>query len=388
MKSFKWWVPTQIYFGRDEEKKVGDLVREYGSRALIHYGGSFAKQSGLVDRISSYLHEAGVEYIELGGVKPNPRLSLVRKGIELCRENAVDFILAVGGGSVIDSAKAIALGVEYEGDVWDFFCGKVQVTKIMPLGSVLTIPAAGSEVSLGTVVTNEEGWYKRNVNHPIIRPKFAILNPELTNTLSPYQTACGVADMMSHVMETYFTNVSNVEFSDHLCEATLRTMICNARCVKNNLQDYDARAELMWSATVAQMSLFSAGRVGDWASHSIESELSAIYDIPHGEGMAIIMPAWMRHVCHNNVERFVQFATKVWNVDASLFATEQEVALTGIDRLSQFFREIGLAVTLGECKITAERFDEMASKACENGNIGNLTSLDKKDIIEIYQESL
>jgi alcohol dehydrogenase YqhD (iron-dependent ADH family) len=245
--NFEFLIPTNIIFGRDTEQFVGEQIKPFGKKVLLHYGGGSIKKSGLYDRIVASLKKSGLEYIELGGVQPNPRLSLVRKGIELCRENGVDFILAAGGGSVIDSSKAIGIGVPYEGDVWDFFTG-TPVTKTLPVGSVLTIPAAGSECSLGAVITNEDGFYKRSAGHQMMRPKFAILNPELSFTLPPYQTACGITDMIAHVLERYFTTTENVDLTDRFCEATIRTIVKNAPIVLRNPNDYNARAEIMWAA--------------------------------------------------------------------------------------------------------------------------------------------
>jgi hypothetical protein len=276
-----------------------------------------------------------VEFIELGGVQPNPRLSLVKQGIELCRKHNIDFILAVGGGSVIDSAKAIAVGVPYEGDVWDFYSGKAVPEKALPVGVVLTIPAAGSEASKSSVITNEDGWYKRGLNVEIIRPKFAIMNPEITFTLPPYQTACGAADIMAHVMERYFTHQKDVDFTDRLCEATLKTIIKNVPIVLEEPENYQARAEIMWASTIAHNDLLSTGRIGDWASHAIEHELSGIYDVPHGAGLAVVFPAWMKYVYKEDVDRFVQFATRVWDVEMD-FSNPERTALEGIYRLTQF----------------------------------------------------
>ena len=251
MDKFVFQSPTKIVFGKDAEMEVGKEVRALGKKVLLHYGGGSVKKYGLYDRVVESLKDAGVDFVELGGVQPNPRLSLVKEGIELCRKNDIDFILAVGGGSVIDSSKAIAVGTPYDGDVWDFYSGKAEIKEVLPVGVVLTIPAAGSEASDSSVITNEDGWYKWSIGSTLIRPKFAIMNPEITYTLPPYQTVCGVADIMAHVMERYFTNTKGVDFTDRLCEATLKTVIANAPKVLENPEDYDARAQIMWASTIA-----------------------------------------------------------------------------------------------------------------------------------------
>jgi len=384
VKDFVFLSPTKIIFGRNTEEHVGEEVKSYGKKILLHYGKGSIFKIGLYDKVIKSLKDSGVDFIELGGVQPNPRLSLVREGIEICRKNGVDFILAVGGGSVIDSAKAIAVGVPYEGDVWDFYTGKAEPKTALPIGVVLTIPAAGSEASKSSVITNEDGWYKRSLNVDIIRPKFAIMNPEITFTLSPYQTACGVADIMAHVMERYFTNDRGVDFTDRLCEATLKTVIENTFIVLKNPTDYDARAQIMWASTVAHNDLLSTGRTGDWASHMIEHELSGIYDIPHGAGLAIVFPAWMKYVYKHNIERFAQFAVRVWNVDLN-FESLEKTALEGIERLRRFFKDIGLPTTLKEANIGEDRLEEMANKCTERGEIGNFVKLNREDVLNILK---
>lgn len=382
MKNFEFCSPTKIIFGTDTEGKVGAEAKKFGKKVLLHYGGGSIKKSGLYDKVMASLKEAGLEFVELSGVKPNPRLSLVREGIKLCKENGVDFILAVGGGSVIDSAKAISIGLHYDGDVWDFFAGKATVKEVTPLGVILTIPAAGSEASLGTVITNEDGWYKRPYGDDMLRPKFAIMNPELTYTLPEYQTACGVADIMSHIMERYFTNISHVDLTDRLCEATLKTLIKNIPLVLNDPNNYNARAEIMWASTLAHNDLLGTGREDDWASHNIEHELSGIYDVAHGAGLAVVFPAWMEYVYKHNINRFAQFAVRVWNVDYA-FESPEVTALEGIKRMKQFFRKIGLPVTLKELNIPNDRLEEMAAKGTETGTLGNFVKLGKDEVLSI-----
>lgn len=389
MDNFVFQNKTKIIFGQGTEAKVGKEVVAYGKKVLLHYGGGSIKKSGLYERVLRSLAEANITVFELGGVKPNPRLSLVREGVEICRENQIEVILAVGGGSVIDSAKAIAMGVPYKGDPWDFFTGKAPITEALPIGVVLTIPAAGSEASRNTVITNEEGWFKKGCGSEVLRPQFAIMNPELTYTLPPFQTACGAVDIMAHVMERYFTQVKGVDLTDRLCEATLKSLIKNVPIVLKDPDNYTARAEVMWAGTIAHNDLLGTGRVGDWATHLIEHEISGIYDVAHGAGLAIMFPAWMKYVYKENQERFIQFATRVWDVEYSADNPE-EVALEGIKRMTRFFRDIGLETTLTELKIPADKFEEMADK-CTKGDtikVGNFKKLDKQDIINIYNLAL
>lgn len=386
MENFEFYSPTRIIFGRGTEEKVGELTKEYGTKVLLHYGGGSIKKYGLYDKVVKSLQDAGVDFIELGGVQPNPRLGLVKEGIKICRENDIDFILAVGGGSVIDSAKAISLGVPYEGDVWDFFMGKALPEKNLPVGVVLTIPAAGSESSNSVVITKEEGLLKRSCNNDINRPVFAIMNPELTFTLPPYQTASGVVDMMAHIMERYFTHQTDVDLTDGLCESMLKTIMKNALIVMEEPDNYDARAELMWAGTLAHNGLVGTGRIGDWASHAIEHELSAMYDVAHGAGLAVVFPAWMKYVYKHNVNRFAQFAVNVFNVDYD-FANPERTALEGIRRLMDFFRRIGMPTNLEELGIPDDRLEEMASKCKRpnNGRLGYFVPLTEEDILEILK---
>ncbi len=384
MENFDYFNPTKIIFGKDTEQRAGKETIGFGKKVLLHYGGGSIKKYGLYDKIIRSLENEKIEILELGGVKPNPRLSLVREGIKICRKENIEFILAVGGGSVIDSAKAIAAGVPYQGDVWDFFSKKAVIKESIPLGVILTIPAAGSEVSQAVVITNEEGWYKRDAVSDSLRPKFSVLNPEISSTLSARQTVTGVADIMAHVFERYFTQVKNVELTDRLSEATLKTVINNTRLLLTDLQDYNYRAEIMWAGSIAHNNLLSTGRIGDWASHGIEHELSAIYDISHGDGLAIIIPAWMKYVYKLNIERFAQVAVRVWNIDLDFYNPEK-TALEGIKRLENFFLEIGLPTRLNDIKIGDDKFEEMAAKCTENGPIGQFRKLYKEDIVKIYE---
>ncbi len=384
MKNFVFQNPTKIIFGRGVEEKVGSEVGAYSNNILLHFGGGSIKASGLYDRVTASLRQAGITWVELGGVKPNPRLDMVHEGIKLCKEHKLGFILAVGGGSVIDSAKAIAMGSVIEGDVWDFFLGKGTPVKALPIGTILTIPAAGSEASPGTVITNENGWLKLAVNSDSLFPRFSILNPELAFSLPRFQVACGVADIMAHLMERYFTNVSHVAFTDRLIEATLKTVINLAPLVMKNPQDYDAWSELMWAGTIAHNNVLDTGRVGDWASHMIEHEISGIYDVAHGAGLAVVFPAWMKHVLHHDMNRFVQWSVRVWNVEMDVFDPEA-VARAGIEKMEQFFHSIGLGTQLADLGIQDNRVDEMADK-CTNGNthtVGSFVKLDREAVRQI-----
>jgi len=354
---------------------------------LLHYGGGSVKKSGLLGRIAASLRAAGIEHVELGGVQPNPRLALVREGIRLCREKGIGFILAVGGGSVIDSAKAIAIGVPHPGDVWDFYLKKTPVKESLPVGVVLTIAAAGSEASNGSVITNEQGWYKKDAGGEAMRPKFAILNPELSFTLPPYQTACGGADIMAHVLERYFTREPAVDFTDRLCEATLQTIIEHLPLALAQPEHYDARAQIMWAGTVAHNDLLGTGRTGDWASQMIEHELSAIYDVAHGAGLAVIFPAWMRYVYRTDVPRFARFAVRVWGVQPR-FDSPERTALEGIARTKAFFHESGLPTSLQELGAEEARIEEMAGKATESGPLGSFQKLSTADVAAIYRLAL
>jgi alcohol dehydrogenase YqhD (iron-dependent ADH family) len=386
MIDFRFLCPTEMIFGKDAELNVGEETKKYGSRVLLHYGGGHIKKSGLYERVTESLKKAGVHYVELPGVMPNPRLSLVREGIRLCREHGVDFILAVGGGSVIDSAKAIALGAVDDGDVWDFFAGLREAASALPVGVVLTIPAAGSESSAGSVITKEETSDKRAYDCEVLRPRFALMNPELTYSLPPYQTACGVSDIMAHIMERYFTRAKHVDLTDRLCEATLKTVIRSTPIVLAAPEDYDARAEIMWAGSIAHNGLLGTGRIGDWASHMIEHELSAINDVAHGAGLAIVFPAWMRYVYQQDVSRFAQFAVRVWNIEMDFFDPEK-TALAGIAATKSFFQSIGLPVSLSEIGITPAHYERIAAncRRTEGDTVGRFVRLNSDDIINILK---
>lgn len=388
MNNFTFYSPTYFVFGKDQENNTGSYVKRFGgNRVLIHYGGGSVVRSGLLDRVKKSLEEAGISYLELGGVKPNPRSGLVYEGIELCRKEAVDFVLAVGGGSTIDSAKAIAAGSVYEGDFWDFYQGR-PVEKALPVGTVLTIAAAGSEGSPDSVITKEEGMFKRGATGEALRPVFSILNPDLTRTLSPYQTACGATDIMAHVLERYFTNTEEVEITDRLCEAVLLTMVKEVPRVIQDPDNYEARANIMWAGMTAHNNICGVGREQDWASHNIEHELSAVYDCAHGAGLAVVFPAWMQYVMKHNVMRFAQIAVRLWGCQMD-FANPENTALAGIQKFRQFLKEIGMPSCFEDLGAKEEDIEKMAQTACygdgREGFIGNFVSLKKEDVENIYR---
>jgi alcohol dehydrogenase len=385
MQNFEYCNKTKIIFGKGTEERVGNETAQYAKRVLLHHSGGSAVRSGLIDRVKDSLKKAGVEWQELTGVLPNPRLSLVRKGIDIAKKEKIELILAVGGGSVIDSSKAIAAGAVNDCDVWDFFDRKKTTDKALPVGTILTIPAAGSESSISCVITNEEGPWKRGMNFQCLRPVFSIMNPELTYTLPPYQTACGVTDMMAHIMERYFTKEPNVELTDELCEGALRVIIRNARKIfSGGENNYDARAEIMWAGALAHNGLLDTGRIGDWASHALDHELSALFELAHGAGLAIIFPAWLRYNIKENTPRLARFAAKVWGVDGAFYDYEQ-AALEGVIRMEDFFRSIGMPVRFKDANLDPAKIGEMAKRAVYFGPIGNYRKLDEKDAEAIYR---
>ncbi len=390
MNNFRFYAPTYFSFGEGSEKDVSQLIKRFGgSKVLLHYGGGSIKQNGVFDAITESLQKAGIPYVELGGVMPNPRSGLVYKGIELCRKEGIDFILAVGGGSTIDSAKAIALGVPYEGDFWDYYATDKPVDEALPIGTVLTIAAAGSEGSPDSVITLEEGMLKWATSGEALRPKFSILNPAFTCSLSAYQTACGITDIMVHVCERYFTRTKNVETTDRLCEAVLKAVIEEAPKVMKNLEDYEARANIMWAGMVAHNNICGVDREQDWASHGIEHELSAFYDCAHGAGLAVITPAWMTYVYKQDVLRFAQFAVRVWGCDMN-FENPEITALEGIARFKSFLKAIGMPLNFKELGAKEEDIPAMVDHLLrsEGASIGNFVKLYAKDVEAIYRLAL
>ena len=384
MLNFEFCAPTRFVFGRNTQSQAGALVRAHGgTRALVVYGGASAKKSGLLDEVLASLDAAGVAHVEMGGVKPNPRSDLVYKGIDLCREHKLDFVLAVGGGSTIDTAKAIADGAMYDGDFWDFYSGKAKIEKALPHGCVLTIPAAGSEGSTSSVITHTDGMYKRGVNSDWHRCRFAIMNPALTFTLPRYQLACGITDMLAHIFERYFTNTPDVALTDRLCEALMVSIIEAAPRAMADDHDYESHATLMWAGMLAHNNSVGVDREQDWGSHQIEHELSALYDCAHGAGLAVVFPAWMKYVYKHDVQRFVRFATKVWGLEDDP-SNPEAVALAGIEATKKFFSSLGMPVNFMQLGAREDDIPALAAKIV-NGATGHFVRLYPPQIEEVLR---
>ena len=388
MNNFTCYTPTKVVFGRDTDKQVGQLVKEQNcKKVLIHYGGQSAKRSGLLDRIKASLEAENIAYVELGGVVPNPRLSLVYEGIELCKKESVDFILAVGGGSVIDSSKAIGYGMTNEGDVWDFYDKKRQATACLPIGAVLTIAAAGSEMSDSSVITKEEGWIKRGYGSNYCRCKFAVMNPELTMTLPDYQTASGCTDIMMHTMERYFDQSRTMELTDGIAEALMKTVMKNAVILRDDPTNYDARAEIMWAGSLSHNGLTGCGSEGgDWSTHRLEHELGGLFDVAHGAGLAAVWGSWARYVWKDRPDRFVKFAVNVMGVEPN--GTDAEIVEKGICAVEDFYRSIHMPTSIKELGIdvTDEQIAELARKCsiAAKDNLGKVKVLHEADMAAIY----
>ena len=389
MLNFEYYTPTRVVFGKNTEDQVGRLVKEQNcKKVLVHYGSQSAVKSGLLDRIYASLKEASIEYVSLGGVVPNPRISKAREGIELCRKEGVDFILAVGGGSVIDSAKAIGYGVACGGDVWDFYSKKRIPTGCLPIGCVLTIAAAGSEMSNSSVLTNEEGWLKRGCNNDLCRCRFAVMNPELTYTLPKYQTASGCVDILMHTMERYFNNNQSMDLTDHLCEALMRTVMMNGRILMQSPENYDARAEIMWAGSLSHNGLMGCGTDGgDWSCHQLEHELGGMFDVAHGAGLAAVWGSWARYVMDANLELFAQFDCNVFEIPCG--SDLKEAALKGIEAMEQFYRYMEMPTSVSDLGITlTDEQIETLSYKCSFENtrtIGVVKKLNMEDMANIYR---
>lgn len=386
MNSFNFYSPTEFVFGQDTENQSGSLVKKYGgSRVLVHYGSGSAVRSGLLGRVTDSLERAGLTYILLGGVQPNPRDTKIREGIATCKQENIDFILSVGGGSCIDSSKAIALGALYDGDFWDFYGTGKPVERALPIGTVLTIAAAGSEGSGASVVTKEDGMEKRDTGSDLLRPKFSVLNPALMFTLPAYQTACGATDIMAHVFERYFTTTPEVEVTDRLCEAILLTMIKETPRVIEDPCNYDARANIMWAGTVAHNDIVGVGRAQDWNSHGIEHELSGLYDCAHGAGLAVVMPAWMEYVMDTDVMRFAQVAVRVWGCEMD-YAHPENTARAGIRAFRTFLHNIGMPINFAELGAKEEDIPLLVEKLGIGDGVRNgFRPLNAEDVTRIYQ---
>jgi len=390
IKDFNFYAPTRVVFGRDSEKQLAQLIRQQGGkRVLVHYGGGSARRSGLLDRTFNTLREAGISFVELGGVVPNPLLSKVQEGIDLCRREQVDFILAVGGGSVIDSAKAIGYGVGYEGDVWDFWDGKNTPKQCLPIGVILTIPAAGSEMSSSCVITRDEEQLKRGINSDLCRCRFCIMNPELTYTLPPYQTAAGATDIMMHTMERFFSKYEDMTLTDALAEALLRTVKDSVFEVLANPEDYRHRAQIMWAGSLAHNDLTECGTEKDFATHRLEHELSAVYGVTHGAGLSALWGSWARFVMPRHLSRFVQFAVNVMGITND-FTHPEATAMKGVEAIERFYRAIGMPATIGELlgrTLTDEEVDTLADRCSRGGSItvGAMEVLDREAMRTIYR---
>ncbi|CCZ34216.1 alcohol dehydrogenase (NADP(+)) [Firmicutes bacterium CAG:646] len=389
MVNFEYFTPTKVVFGKNAEEKTGELVKAQGcKKVLVHYGGQSAKKSGLLDRICASLEKEGISYVTLGGVVPNPHLSKVHEGIELCKKEGVDFILAVGGGSVIDSGKAIGYGVANEGEVWDFYAKTRIPEACLPIGAVLTIAAAGSEMSDSSVITNEDGWLKRGCNNNLCRCRFAIMNPELTYTLPPYQTASGCVDIMMHTMERYFTREENTALTDGIGEALLRTVMESAQTLARDPENYNARAQVMWASSLSHNGLTGCGTIGDWSCHQLEHELGGMFDVAHGAGLAAVWGSWARYVYKEKPERFAQFAVNVMGVTND-FSDPEKTALEGIRKMEEFYRSIHMPTNIRELgvELTEEQVEQLAYKCSfmEKRTIGQFKVLDRNDMEEIYR---
>jgi Uncharacterized oxidoreductases, Fe-dependent alcohol dehydrogenase family len=392
MNNFDFYAPTYFAFGKDQENRAGELVKRFGgTKVLIHYGGGSVVRSGLLDRVKASLEKEGIAYAELGGVKPNPRSGLVYEGIDLCRKEGVDFLLAVGGGSTIDSSKAIAAGVLYDGDFWDFYCGKAFVKQALPVGTVLTIAAAGSEGSGDSVITKEEGMFKRGTGSNALRPKFSILNPALTQTLPPHQTAAGITDIMAHLYERYITRTTEVEVTDRMIEALMMTLIHEGPRVIENPNNYEARANIMWAGMMAHNNSCGVGRSQDWISHMMEHELSALYDCAHGAGLAVAMPAVFSYELPHAMMRFAQVANRVWGCPMD-FANPESTAKAGIEALRNFLTSLGMPRTIGELGGSEADIAKLTEVLCYgdggNGTINGFLKLDAVQCAEIYRAML
>ncbi|MCP3740663.1 iron-containing alcohol dehydrogenase [Rossellomorea sp. BNER] len=387
MNGFTFYNPTKLIFGKDQLEQLTDLIPDYGSRVLLVYGGGSIKRNGLYDKVVTYFKKIDAEVFELSGVEPNPRISTVRKGVEICKAENVDFILAVGGGSVIDCTKAIAAGAKYDGDAWDLVIKKATVEEALPFGTVLTLAATGSEMNSGSVITNWETNEKYGWGSPFTFPKFSILDPENTFTVPKDQTIYGMVDMMSHVFEQYFHNVDNTPLQDRMCESVLNTVMETAPKLLNDLENYELRETILYSGTIALNGMLQMGYRGDWASHNIEHAVSAVYDIPHAGGLAILFPNWMKHNLKVNPSRFAQLAKRVFNVNPE-GKSEEEIGLEGIEKLREFWSSLGAPVTLKDYNIDDSQLDVIAEKAMANGEFGNFKPLNKEDVLAILRASL
>jgi alcohol dehydrogenase len=387
MQNFTYWNPTKLIFGKGQLEQLKTELPMYGQKVLLVYGGGSIKRNGLYDQVITQLKELNAEVFELAGVEPNPRIETARKGIELCKNENIEFILAVGGGSVIDCTKLIAAGAKYDGDAWDLVVKKAIATEALPFGTILTLAATGSEMNSGSVITNWETKEKYGWGSPVTFPKFSILDPTNTFSVPKDQTIYGIVDMMSHVFEQYFHQVENTSLQDRLCESTLITVMEAAPKLVNDLENYELRETILYSGTIALNGMLQMGYRGDWATHNIEHAVSAVYDIPHGGGLAILFPNWMKHCLKEKPARFKQLAERVFGVAAE-GKTDEEVGLLGIEKLRDFWTSIGAPSRLADYQIDDSQIELMADKAMVNGEFGNFKSLNREDVLAIYRASL
>lgn len=387
MLNFEFYNPTKIIFGKGSLDKLGAEVSRYGKNILLVTGGGSVKRTGLYDRVLQELENASCKVFEVSGVQPNPRVSSVREGIEICKANGVDFILAVGGGSVIDAAKGMAVGAKTDIDIWEFYLRKHEIRDALPLGDVLTLAATGTEMNGNSVVTNWDTQEKLAIAGTHIFPRFSILDPENTYSVPKEHTINGCIDIIIHIFEQYFSRTPNTPLQDRMCESIIKTTVENTWKVLENSQDYDARANILWCGTLALNNLVGMGKEQDWATHNIEHEVSAIYDVAHGAGLAILAPNWMKHVMGEGVEKFKQYAQRVWDVDAE-GKTDEEVALEGIRKTREFFSAVGAPAALSEMGIDDKNISIMAEKAVRFGPLGGYKKLHKEDVEAILRASL
>jgi len=387
MNNFNYSIPTKIFFGKDQINVLGDEIKKYGSRVLLVYGGGSIKKSGIYDKVIEIFKASGINFWELPGVEPNPRVTSVRKGVELCRENKIDLILAVGGGSSIDCSKVIAAGYYYEGDAWDIVLDPRKIENALPLASILTLAATGSEMNAGAVITNLDTNEKLGTGHPSMAPKFSILDPTYTYTLPANQTAAGTADIISHIFEVYFSNTKEAYVQNRMAEAMLKTCINYGTIALKEPENYEARANLMWTSSLAINGLLSYGKVTEWSVHAMEHELSAYYDITHGVGLAILTPHWMKYSLNEGtLDKFVEYGVNVWDIDKN--KDKYEIANEAIEKTREYFVSLGIPASLREVSINEEKLEEMAKQATRRGKLGDFRTLDAEDVLNIFKAAL
>ncbi|MBU5450203.1 iron-containing alcohol dehydrogenase [Acetivibrio sp. MSJd-27] len=388
MNNFTFYTPTKIFFGKGEHRRVGEIIKNYGfHKILLHFGGGSIKKNGLYQEVTESLQQAGISFVPFGGVEPNPKLSLVKKGIELCRRESIEMILAVGGGSVLDSAKVIACGVKCDFDPWAFSLKKKAPKDALKVGTILTLSASGSEMSSSAVITNEEGWLKRGFNSEYNRPLFSICNPELTYTVDKFQTGCGIVDIMMHTLERYFSVTEDTEMTDRIAEGLIKSVIAAGERAIKNPEDYEARAALMWAGSLSHNDLTGAGKEVMMRCHQLEHELSGMYDfVAHGAGLSVIFPAWMKFMYKNRLDKFCQYAVRIWNCELD-YAHPEQTALAGIQATEGYFQSIGMPTRLSQLHIDDSKFEEMAEKCTFFGKrvLNDYVTIGKKEMIEIYQ---